>query len=41
MIYAKYGYIPPKKWEHDPKLQNKSGYTVAMLLCKNNITVPK
>lgn len=32
MLLASEGVEPPKIWSHDPGLQNKDGYTVAMWL---------
>ena len=29
--------IPPKEYEHDPKLQDDNGNTVGYLLSRNNI----
>lgn len=41
MLLAQNGIIPPKQWEHNPKLHNNSEYTVATILLKNGIDVPK
>ena len=41
MIYARYGIISPKEWEHDPNLTNKNSYTVAMILAFKGIIPPK
>ena len=35
------GIIPPDSWQHDPKLCDNMGYTVAYYLIKNNIKVPE
>ena len=40
MMLASKGVIPPKEWEHDSKIYNKSGNTVATILLKKNIDVP-
>ena len=41
MILAYNGIIPPKEWEHDPKLTNKKDETVAIILLKKEIEVPE
>ena len=40
ILLAKNGTIPPKQWNHNPKLQNNKNETVAFYLSKNNIEVP-
>ena len=35
------GIIPPKEWHHSPKLKNVNGWTVAIMLTKKNMKVPK
>ena len=41
MLLANNKIIPPKEWEHDPKLYNKNKDTVAIILVKQEINVPK
>ena len=36
MYLARKGIIPPKEFEHDPKLTNFSNKTVAIILILNN-----
>ena len=35
MYLANKGIIPPKYFEHDPNMQDKYGFTVAMILAYN------
>ena len=41
MYLANEGIIPPKYFEHDPNLQDKTGMTVAMLLAWDKKEIPK
>ena len=46
MLLAFRKIIPPSssnknEWHHNPKIKNNDGETVASLLTKNNIPVPK
>ena len=41
MLLAEKGISPPKQWYHNPEIQNKNGWTVAMSLAYNNIVPPK
>ena len=40
MCYANHKAVPINKWNHDPKITNKNGDTVAMLLAKNGVLPP-
>ena len=40
LILSFNGIIPPKEWEHDSKLRNYEGYTVAMNLACRGIIPP-
>lgn len=35
------GEIPSDKYQHNPTLKNKDGYTVALLLAEKGIIPPK
>ena len=41
MLFAMHGVIPPKEYYHNPKLCDKNGMTVAMILALNGIIPPK
>ena len=41
MLLAYNGKNIPEEWEHNKYLRNYNGYTVQMLLHKNNLNIPK
>ncbi len=41
MFLADKKLIAPKEYQHDPKIYNKYGNTVAVYLIMNNIKVPQ
>ena len=41
MLLATVNNYVPKEWYHKSQLQDKDGYTVAMILAYNNTDIPK
>lgn len=41
MILADHYIIPPKEWLHDPMVENKGSWTVAMYLAKDGFVPPE
>ena len=41
MLLANNGIIPPEQWYHNPEIQNKNKWTVALILADNNNNIPK